>query len=93
MTGFGVLFSLWLTWLELFAIHAICTYCVISAVLVTILFVISLLDLRDVNAVEDESIAEAAAQLRTASYGSAIRNTQEVTVRAITSTDEEKDRR
>jgi len=90
MTGFGVLFSLWLTWLELFVIHAICTYCVISAVLVTILFVISLLDLRDVRAMEDEAVADAAAQLRTARYGNEIRNTQEVTVRAIGSTDEDK---
>ncbi len=90
MTGFGVLFSLWLTWLELFVIHAICTYCVISAVLVTILFVISLLDLRDVRVMEDEAVADAAAQLRTARYGNVIRNTQEVTVRAISSTEEEK---
>lgn len=89
MTGFGVLFSVWLTWLELFVIHAICTYCVISAILVTILFVISLLDLRDVRAMEDDALAAAAAQLRVTGYGKAIRNTQEVSIRAINSKDEE----
>ena len=89
MTGFGVLFSLWLTWLELFVIHAICTYCVISAVLVTILFVISLLDLRDVNAMEDDALAAAAAQLRGPGYGREIRNTEEVSILAIRSEQEE----
>jgi uncharacterized membrane protein len=88
MTGFGVLFSLWLTWLELFVIHAICTYCVISAILVTILFVIALLDLREVTAIEDDALAAAAAQLRRTGYGQSIRNTQEVSIRAINSTDE-----
>jgi uncharacterized membrane protein len=47
MSGWGVLFSTWLTYLELFVIHAICMWCVISAIIVTILFVLSLLDLRD----------------------------------------------
>ena len=84
-----MLFSLWLTWLELFVIHAICTYCVISAVLVTILFVISLLDLRDVTAMGDEALAEAAAQLRGPGYGRSIRNTQEVSIRAINSREDE----
>jgi len=83
MTGFGVLFSLWLTWLELFVIHAICTYCVISAILVAILCIISLLDLRDVNAIQDDALAAAAAQLRVTGYGQSIRNTQEVSIRAI----------
>ena len=90
MTGFGVLFSLWLTWLELFVIHAICTYCVISAIFVTILFGIALLDLRDVRAVEDDALAAAAAQLRVTGYGKSIRNTQEVSIRAINSEDEER---
>jgi len=89
MTGFGVLFSLWLTWLELFVIHAICTYCVVSAILVAILFVISLLDLRDVNAMEDETLSVAAAELRGSGYGKTIRNTQEVSIRAINSDREE----
>jgi uncharacterized membrane protein len=90
MTGFGVLFSLWLTWLELFVIHAICTYCVISAILVTILFVISLLDLREVQAVEDDALAAAAAQLRVTGYGNSIRNTQEVVIRAVDSKGEDR---
>ena len=89
MTGFGVLFSLWLTWLELYVIHAICTYCVISAVLVTILFIISLLDLREVKAMEDDALAAAAAQLRVTGYGNAIRNTQEVSIRATRPDDEQ----
>ena len=49
LTGWGVLFSLWLTYLELFVIHAICRYCVGSAVLVTLAFVVSCLDLRDLR--------------------------------------------
>lgn len=47
VTGWGVLFSAWLTYLELFVIHAICQWCVVSAIIVTIAFVISWLDLRD----------------------------------------------
>ena len=46
MSGWGVLFSGWLTWLEIAKIHAICRYCVVSAVLVLVLFLLSLLDLR-----------------------------------------------
>ena len=45
-TGWGVLFSAYLTYLELFVIHAICQWCVVSAVLVTIAFVVSVLDVR-----------------------------------------------
>lgn len=47
LTGWGVLFSAWLTYLELFVIKAICQWCVVSAVLVTITFVVSALDLRE----------------------------------------------
>jgi uncharacterized membrane protein len=47
VTGWGVIFSAWLTYLELFVIHAICQWCVVSAILVTIAFAISWLDLRD----------------------------------------------
>ena len=47
LSGWGVLFSLWLTYLELFVIHAICMWCVISAIIVTLIFVTSVLDLRD----------------------------------------------
>lgn len=51
LTGWGVLFSAWLTYLELFVIRAICQWCVFSAILATTLFVIALLDWREVNAV------------------------------------------
>ena len=83
MTGFGVLFSLWLTYLELFVIHAICQWCVVSAILTTALFVISLLDLREVSVVDDELLDEAAEALKGLGYGRGIRNTQEVSIRAI----------
>ena len=47
MTGWGVLYSGWLTYLELAVIHAICRYCVVSAVLVAVMFVLSVADLRE----------------------------------------------
>jgi uncharacterized membrane protein len=46
LTGWGVIFSAYLTWLELFVIHAICMWCVVSAVLVVVMFALSLLDWR-----------------------------------------------
>ena len=49
MSGWGVLFSSWLTWLELFVIDAICIWCVVSAVLVLVIFVLSLLDWRELR--------------------------------------------
>ena len=79
MTGFGVIFSVWLTYLELFVIHAICQWCVISAILATALFVISVLDLREVTSFGDALGAE----LRGGDYGSGIRNTADVSLRAI----------
>lgn len=51
LTGWGVLFSGWLTWLEVAEIHAICRYCVVSAVLTCALFAVAVLDWRDVRAV------------------------------------------
>lgn len=54
LTGFGALYSLWLTYLELFVIHAICQWCVVSAVLAAALFVLSWLDLREVTAWVEE---------------------------------------
>ena len=83
MTGVGVVFSVWLTYLERFVIDAICRWCVVSAVLATILFVLALLDLREVRALLDERMAEAMAQLRVTGYGRSIRNTSEVSIRAI----------
>ena len=79
ITGFGVAFSLWLTYLELFVIHAICQWCVISAVLAIALLVISWLDLRDVR----RWASDVAAELRGAGYGRNLRNTAEVSLRAI----------
>lgn len=46
MTGWGVLFSAWLTYLELFVIHAICRWCVVSAVIAGVLFALALWDWR-----------------------------------------------
>lgn len=87
MAGTGVLFSLWLTYLELFVIHAICQWCVMSAILVTVLFVLAVLDLREVGALYDDRMAEAAARLRVTGYGQSLRNTSEVSLRAIKSDD------
>ena len=44
LTGWGVVFSAWLTYLELYVIHAICRFCVVSAVLVAVLFIVSVLE-------------------------------------------------
>ena len=48
-TGWGLLFSGWLTYLELFVIHAICRWCVVSASIALVLFVLVLLDWRQVR--------------------------------------------
>lgn len=47
MSGWGVLFSGWLTYLELAKIDAICRWCVGSAVLVLALFAVSVAELRE----------------------------------------------
>jgi len=83
VTGFGLLFSLWLTYLELFVIHAICQWCVVSAILAAILFVLSWLDRRDLTALIDDQAAEVAEQLREGTFGAQIRNTSEVAIRAV----------
>ena len=49
LTGWGVVFSGWLTYLELFVINAICRWCVVSAVVAVLLFVLVLLDWRSVR--------------------------------------------
>ncbi len=46
LTGWGVLFSAWLTYLELFVIHAVCMWCAISAGLTLLLLVMSFLEWR-----------------------------------------------
>jgi len=47
LTGWGVVFSGWLTYLELFVINAICIWCVTSACIVAIMFLVSVADLRE----------------------------------------------
>ena len=47
LTGWGVVFSAWLTYLELFVINAVCMVCVISAILVTLIFLVSVLEWRE----------------------------------------------
>jgi len=51
LTGWGVLFSGWLTWLELAVIHAVCMYCVISAILVVVMFALSVAEVRATRSV------------------------------------------
>jgi uncharacterized membrane protein len=46
VTGWGLLFTLWLTYLELFVIHAICRWCVGSAAMTVALFALALWDWR-----------------------------------------------
>ena len=58
LTGWGVLFSAWLTYLELFVIHAICMWCVVSAILVTVLFGLSVVDWREHRRTPRELAAE-----------------------------------
>jgi uncharacterized membrane protein len=83
VTGAGLVFSLWLTYLELFVIDAICMWCVISAILATALFVICLLDFREVRAWAEQLASDAAEGLKGEGYGRTIRNTAEVSIRAV----------
>ena len=53
LTGWGVLFSSWLTYLELFVIRAICQWCVVSALIVVAIFLVSLWDYLDRRSPED----------------------------------------
>ena len=55
VTGWGVLFSAWLTWLELFVIDAICRWCVVSAILAVIVFALVLWDWRTTTTASAES--------------------------------------
>ncbi|MEX2151820.1 MAG: vitamin K epoxide reductase family protein [Gemmatimonadaceae bacterium] len=52
LTGWGVLFSAWLTYLELFVINAICRWCVVSAVIALVLFVLAIWDFKAGGRVE-----------------------------------------
>ena len=47
LTGWGVVFSGWLTYLELFVIDAICIWCVTSAVIVLVMFGVSVAEYRE----------------------------------------------
>jgi len=47
LTGWGVVFSGWLTYLELFVINAICIWCVTSACIVAIMFLVSVAEMRE----------------------------------------------
>jgi uncharacterized membrane protein len=47
LTGWGVIFSVWLTYLELFVIHAICRFCVVSAILIGVTFLVAVLEWRN----------------------------------------------
>jgi len=47
LTGWGVVFSGWLTYLELFVIDAICIWCVTSAVIVLVMFAVSVAEYRE----------------------------------------------
>jgi uncharacterized membrane protein len=49
VTGWGVVFSAWLTYLELFVIQAICRWCVVSAVLTVSLFALAFSEYRAVD--------------------------------------------
>ena len=79
LTTVGLVFTAWLTYLELFVIHAICRWCVVSAVLATALFIASWFDYREVTSWADDLAAE----LRGEGYGGSLRNTAEVSLRAV----------
>ena|SRR5437764_5842425 len=53
VTGWGVLFTLWLTYLELFVIHALCRWCLGSAALTVVLFGLAVWDWRSPSYTED----------------------------------------
>jgi uncharacterized membrane protein len=50
MSGWGVLFSGWLTYVEIARLHAICRFCVGSAAIVVVLFALSATDLMPASA-------------------------------------------
>lgn len=65
LTGWGLLFSLWLTYLELFVIHAVCMWCIVSALIVATMFLASVLDAREVV----RSTRATSEAVRSAEYG------------------------
>lgn len=58
LTGWGVVFSGWLTYLELFVIHAICRWCVVSAVIAVVLFALALWDWKATREDENRGVHE-----------------------------------
>lgn len=52
LTGWGVVFSAWLTYLELFVIRAICRWCVVSAAIAVLLFALAVWDWRASRALD-----------------------------------------
>jgi uncharacterized membrane protein len=46
LSGWGVVFSAWLTWLESFVIRGYCVWCLTSATIMTLIFITSLVALR-----------------------------------------------
>ena len=46
LSGWGVLFSAWLTWLESFVIRGYCIWCLTSATIMTLIFITCLVALR-----------------------------------------------
>lgn len=62
VSGWGTLFSLWLTYLEGFVIRAWCQWCVVSAILVILIFIASVLDLMELtgDVVDDAHHGESA---------------------------------
>lgn len=57
LSGWGVIFSAWLTYLELFVIQAICMWCVISAIIVSLIFIAAIVDFRSLRAELREAAA------------------------------------
>jgi len=55
LTGWGVIFSSWLTYLEAAVIKFWCQWCIASAVLTLALFVLSVLDFRETRRTDDRS--------------------------------------
>ena len=56
LTGWGLVFSAWLTYLELFVIDAICQWCIVSAIIVAAMFIVAWLDHRDGRDVSEKAV-------------------------------------
>ena len=56
LTGWGVVFSSWLTYLEAAVIKAWCQWCVVSAILTVVLFALSVLDWREKRRMDGSTV-------------------------------------